>query len=260
MSSLHRLHAPGRLLVVPNVWDALSAKLVEAAGAEALATSSAALAWAQGHADGQRLPVHDLVRTVARIATIADAPLTVDLEQGYSADPQAVADLVAQLADHGVEGVNLEDAGQPPELLARKIAAVRRKVGGRVFVNARTCVVIRGRVAADQIAQEVTARAQVYTEAGADGLFVPRLSDGAVIGDIVKAIQLPLNVMLVPGLPEPAVLLRLGVQRLSVGPRLAELAYAAAGAAARALIERGETHSLIAASLDYAATNALMAR
>lgn len=259
MTRLHPLHAPGRLLVLPNVWDALSARLVEEAGAEAIATASAAMSWAHGRPDGESLPLEELVRTVVQIVRAVKRPVTVDLERGYSDAPERVADAVARLVDAGAEGVNLEDGGGPAEALASKVAAVRRRLGAQVFINARTCVVLRGLVPRERAAGEVLARARVFAEAGADGLFVPGLSHGETIEAIARGTPLPLNVMLVPGLALPEALRALGVRRLSTGPRVAEAAYALARQAAHGLLARGEYGPLLAAGLSYADANALFA-
>jgi len=185
-------------------------------------------------------------------------PVTVDLERGYAPDPEGVAEAVARVVDAGAEGVNLEDGGGPAEALASKIAAVRRRLGARVFVNARTCVVLHGLVAPERAAAEVLARARLFADAG--GLFVPRLADAETIQAITRGTPLPLNVLLVPGLPPPAALRELGVRRLSVGPRVAEAAYALARRAARDLLASGAYETLLAADLTYAEANALFAR
>jgi len=260
VTCLHALHAQGRLLVLPNVWDALSARLVEEAGAEAIATGSAALAWVHGHPDGESLPLAHVVRAVARVARAVKVPVTVDLERGYAPDPEGVAEAVARVVDAGAEGVNLEDGGGPAEALAAKIAAVRRRLGAHVFVNARTCVVLHGLVEPGRAAAEVLARAGLFADAGADGLFVPRLADAETIQAITRGTPLPLNVLLVPGLPPPAALRELGVRRLSVGPRLAAAAYALARRAARDLLASGAYEALLAADLTYVEADALFTR
>jgi 2-methylisocitrate lyase-like PEP mutase family enzyme len=259
MTRLHPLHAPGRFLVLPNVWDVLSARLVEESGAEAIATASAALSWVHGHPDGEHLPLADLVQAVSRIARAVKLPVTVDLERGYAADPEGAAEAVARVVDAGAEGVNLEDGGGPAEVLAAKIAAVRRRLGERVFVNARTCVVLHGQVAPERVADEVIARARIFADAGADGLFVPRLTGAEAIQAITRAVSLPLNVLLVPGLPPLDALRSLGVRRLSAGPRVAAAAYSLVRRAARDLVAQGAYEPLLAAELTYADANALFA-
>lgn len=260
MTRLHPLHAVGRLLVLPNAWDAFSARLVERAGAEAIATASASMSWAHGYPDGEGLPLDEVVRTVAQIARAVEVPITVDLERGYASDPEGAADAVARVVDAGAEGVNLEDGGGPAAALAAKIEAVRRRLGDRVFVNARTCVVLKGLVEPERAVAEVLARARVFADAGADGLFVPRLIDPGAIRAVAEGTRLPLNVLLFPGLPPPDTLRALGVRRLSTGPRLAEAAYAFARRAARDLLAHGSYEALLAADLAYAEADALFVR
>jgi 2-methylisocitrate lyase-like PEP mutase family enzyme len=259
VTRLHALHAPGRLLVLPNVWDALSARLVEEAGAEAIATASASLSWSHGRPDGEGLPLDELVPAIARITRAVRLPVTVDLERGYAPDPEGVAEAVARVVAAGAEGVNLEDGGGPAEALAASIAAVRRRLGARVFVNARTCVVLHGQVPRERAAPEAIARARIFAEAGADGLFVPGLVDAEAIQAVAQATPLPLNVLLLPGLPPPDALRTLGVRRLSTGPRLATAAYGLARRAARDLLAQGTYGPLLAADLTYPEANALFA-
>jgi 2-methylisocitrate lyase-like PEP mutase family enzyme len=253
-------HGQGRLLVLPNAWDAASARLVEVSGAEAIATSSAAVAWAHGYADGEHLPIEVLVAAVGAITRVVSAPVTVDLERGYSDDPEGVAAAVLRVIDAGAVGVNLEDASAPPELLARKIRAVRDAVGARgvdVFINARTDVYLRGLVRPEQAVEETIARARIYGEAGCDGLFVPKVTTADDIKAIVRATELPLNVMAMPGIGPIAELRRCGVRRLSVGPGLSEVAFAAARRACVELLEHGTYESLFACDVTYAEMNGL---
>ena len=162
-----RLHAPGRVLVLPNAWDAGSARVIESCGAEAIATTSSGVAWALGYPDGDALPPRVLVDAVARIARVLTVPLTVDAEGGYSSDAGAVADTVRALADAGAVGVNLEDGAGSPDLLCAKIAAVKRAVP-HVFVNTRTDVVLRGLVPPERQVAEALDRARRYRDAGCD--------------------------------------------------------------------------------------------
>ena len=252
--ALHR----ASVLVLPNAWDALSARLVEQAGAQAIATGSAAVAWAHGYRDGEQLPLWRLLDTVRALARDLTVPLSIDLERGYGDAPEGTADAVAQVIDAGAVGVNLEDGGRSPTLLADKIRAVRARSGPDVFVNARTCVVLHDAVAPGDTVREVLARARLFAEAGADALFVPRLADEASIRAIVQGTPLPLNLMLVPELAPLPALAGWGVRRLSIGPRLAELAYGMARRAARALLDQGRYDALIDPELlTYAEANAL---
>jgi 2-methylisocitrate lyase-like PEP mutase family enzyme len=255
VSSFAELHAPGRMLLLPNAWDVASAVLVERAGAEAVATSSAAVAWSLGYPDGQKLPLGDLLRAVTAMRGALKVPLTVDFERGYSDDPAEVAANVARLADAGAAGVNLEDAAEPSALLAAKLKAVKQ-ARPTIFLNARTCIVLRNKTT--NVVPDVLARAKVYAEAGADGFFVPRLTDAAAIDAIVKGTSLPLNLLVVPGLPPLAELRRLGVRRVSAGPRLAEAAYSATLAAANAFLERGDLQALQSTAVGFSLMQAML--
>lgn len=256
-------HGEGHLLVLPNAWDVASARLVEAAGAEAIATSSAALAWSLGYQDGEHLPIDALVTATAAIARVVSVPLTVDFERGYSEDPALVAAAVLRLVDAGAVGVNLEDGSGPPELLARKIRAVREAAAARgvdVFVNARTDVYLYELVPAAEAVAETIRRARIYSEAGCDGIFVPKVAAASDIEAIVGAIRLPLNVMAVPGLAPIAELRAEGVRRLSVGVGLAGVAYGAAKRACAELLKQGTYDSLFASGMTYPEMNGLFPR
>ena len=234
----------------------LSARLFEDEGAEAIATTSAVLAWAHGYRDGEELPIDTLVNAVSEITARVSIPTSVDFERGYANDPQEVAALVERLLNAGAVGVNLEDAAASPQALADKIKAVRARVGSRVFINARTCIVLQGKVRGDNVASEVIERARLFEAAGADGLFVPRLTDPAAIRAVTRAVKLPLNIVELPGLPAFEELAALGVRRLSAGPHLGQVAYAAAVAATRSWLGHNDAlpHN---ADLDYPRANAL---
>src|SRR5262245_10454181 len=169
VSAFRALHAPGRLLIVPNAWDAGSAALVVACGAEAVATTSAGLAWSRGYPDGNALPLRVLHAAIGEIARAARVPLTVDIEAGYTDEPSGVGELVAAVAGAGAAGVNLEDGGDAPDLLCRKIAAARNaadRAGVDLFVNARTDVYLRHLVRREQAVAATLDRARRYREAG----------------------------------------------------------------------------------------------
>lgn len=226
-AEFRRLHADG-LLLLANAWDAGTARLIESLGARAIATTSAGMAWSHGYADGDRLPVARLETAVADIRRAIRVPLSIDIEGGYSDDPAAVADTVTRLADAGVAGINLEDGGGPPELLCAKIERIKSACARRgldVFVNARTDVYLRGLAPEGQRVDATQARAQLYREAGADGLFVPGLREREEIRAIAAQAGLPLNLLLRPQLPPVDELEALGVRRLSAGSDLAEAGF-----------------------------------
>ncbi len=223
----HALHRDG-LLRLPNVWDAGSARLAQACGAAAIATTSGGVAWAQGYGDGERLPVSTHLDVISSICRAVQVPVTVDLEGGCSDDPQAVGELVASVIELGVAGINLEDGSSPPALLCAKIERARAaasRAGVALFVNARTDVYLRSLVPSQQRVAETLARAAQYRDAGADGLFVPGLCEETEIAAVVQGTPLPLNLMALAALPPAARLGALGVRRLSAGTMFAEAAF-----------------------------------
>ena len=255
-----RLHEPGQVLVLPNAWDAGSARLIESCGAAAIATTSSGVAWACGYPDGDALPPKLLTAAVAGIARVLGVPLTVDVEGGYSSEPSVVGQVVRAVVDAGAVGINLEDGSGPPALLCAKIAAAKKAAadaGVDLFVNARTDVFLRGLVPPERAVEETVARARQYRTAGCDGVFAPRLSDPQTIRELAAAIELPLNVMVVPGLPPVAELQRLGVRRVSAGSAIAQLALGSARRAAAQLLRDGRYDAMLEPSVAYGELNAL---
>lgn len=214
------LHHTGDILVLANAWDAASAAIIADAGAKAVATSSAAVAWAHGYPDGDALPRDRLLASISAAARVVDVPLTADIEGGYTDDLGELADLVGQVIAAGAVGINLEDGRRDAALHARKVAAARKAAdatGVPLFVNARTDVILKGLAEGQAAYVEVVERAARYRDAGADGIFVPWAKDEDLIGRLTSAITLPLNVILMPGLAPAARLQALGVRRLSCG-------------------------------------------
>jgi 2-methylisocitrate lyase-like PEP mutase family enzyme len=262
-SSLRHLHRPDHILILPNAWDAASARLFENAGAEAIATTSAGFAWANGYRDGYLLPTRVLLDGVAAIARVTKIPLTVDLEGGYSEDPAEVADLVRSLLGAArVDGINIEDGDAPPELLEDKIRSIRRAAdasGAELFINARTDVYFRPLAAPEDALAMTMERAARYEAAGCDGLFVPGLTAPIEIARIVRATALPVNVLASRRLPDLERLRSLGVRRLSIGSAIALRAYGAAQQLAIKIVQQGPTTELFdAATLGYADMNDLL--
>jgi len=219
--SFFALHQQPEPLLLINIWDPASAILAQQQGAKALGTSSAALAWSLGYADGQQLPVAELLAAVQRIRRVSQVPFTVDIEQGYSDEPTQVAQLVVQLAELGVAGINIEDGTAEPQLLSAKIQACRSLLAGRaMFINARTDVYLAQLATGQEAVTECHRRLALYQEAGADGAFVPGLIDLAAAKQLSPHSSLPLNLM---GWPEGVTIEDLtaaGVKRVSAGPTL----------------------------------------
>lgn len=255
-AEFRRLHDEG-LLLLPNVWDGGSARLIESLGARALATTSAGVAWAHGCADGDRLPVPLLMQSVATIVRVARVPVSVDVEGGYTDAPAEVAELVTRLVDAGAVGLNIEDGVAAPEVLCAKIEAAKRAAGSAVFVNARTDVYLRGLAPAEQRVAATLARAARYRAAGADGLFVPGVTDGAEIRALAQEAGLPLNVLARPGLPPAAALAALGVRRLSAGSWVASAAFGRLRSVVTTFLGEGVCDPLFEGAWPYAEIQAL---
>ena len=244
MTTFRDLHAPGQLLILPNAWDAGSARLIESCGATAIATSSAAVAWSQGYPDGNALPPELLVKAIERIARVISIPLSVDSEGGYSNDPAKAAENVAAFVNAGAVGINLEDGTESPDLLCRKIEAVKRTAN--VFVNARIDVLLKELRPPDQAIEEVINRAARYRGAGADCIFVPVLRQAHEIETVVRAIDpLPLNVLAWTDLPPAAQLRSLGVRRLSAGAWIGRAAHALTRQLATSFLADGDSEALL---------------
>ena len=183
------LHAQG-VLRLANAWDAGSARLIESLGAPAIATTSAGVAWARGYVDGDALPMQCLLDTAKDIARVIRVPLTVDMESGYSDDPAVVADNVVRAAETGAVGINIEDGSGPPDALCAKLSRIRDALASRgldVYINARTDVYLRALAPPDARVAMVLERAARYREAGADGLFVPGVTQADAIGQIASS-------------------------------------------------------------------------
>lgn len=253
---LHRRHG---IFFLPNAWDAASACLAVKAGAPAVATSSAALCWSLGYADGGAVPKPELVAAVRRMTRVLDVPLSVDIEDGYSSDPQEVADLVGELHAAGVVGINLEDGEGPSERLAMKIQAIRsRHTLAGMFINARTDVYLRDIARGAEAVDLVNSRARQYAQAGADGLFVPGLANADECARVVASTELPLNLMVVPGLPSAERLGPLGVRRLTAGPWQFLASHGTLLRSTAALMN-GDFGDLTTAPLTFGEMNALFA-
>ena len=271
-AEFRRLHSPGahRPLVLANAWDAMSARLVETAGASAIATTSAGVSWALGHPDGHGLSRDAMIGAVSRIVQAVRVPVTADVESGYGAGtPEDVAETVTRVIEAGAVGVNLEDSpghngGKLVDLSyqAARFAAARAAAsaaGVNVFINARIDTYLAN-VGDDAEArfQETVRRATAYMTAGADCIFVPMVTDAALIERFGSSINAPLNVLAGPGAPTIAALRALGVARVSVGTWLARSVIAQIQRAATEVLGTG-TYDTLAGLTTSQDVNALFA-
>ncbi|MGE0045294.1 MAG: isocitrate lyase/phosphoenolpyruvate mutase family protein [Hyphomonadaceae bacterium] len=245
--AFHALHHGKEPLVLANCWDAQSARIIEEAGAKALATSSAAVAWAHGRADGHYLPVETLIAAVGEITRVTKLPLSVDMERGYADDPKGVAENVRAIIGAGGIGMNLEDGADGADLLCRKIEAVRAAAaqeGVDFFVNARCDVYLKRLAEGEAAVVESVKRGNAYKQAGADGFFLPGPTDIALFRTIAAEVALPLNVMARPGVPGKAALAEAGVKRLSAATAMSRGAYNAMKALAESFLADGDSDAL----------------
>jgi 2-methylisocitrate lyase-like PEP mutase family enzyme len=220
------LHVKGDPLILFNIWDAGSARAIQAVGAKAIATGSWSVAAAHGYADGEQLPFDLVLANLRRIVAAVTLPVTLDLEAGYGTTYNEVKQSVSAVLDGGAIGINLEDrviGGNdlyPIGAQCERIAGAR-DAGAELFINARTDVFLEAKPAdhADSHLDETIRRAAAYAEAGANGLFAPGLRNAAAIEKLCRSVSLPVNIMFLPDAPAPRELASLGVARISYGPR-----------------------------------------
>lgn len=221
--TLRALHRPPPLLLLPNAWDLMSARIFADAGYPAIATTSAGVAWALGYADGEKTPWAEVVDATARIAAAVSVPVTADIEAGYGQTPDDVARHVVEIAQAGAVGINLEDSAdgglRSVEDAAARIVASRRAVsqaGLDLVINARTDVYLHGSGDAAARLDETVKRGKAYLAAGADCIYVFALTDLAIITSITRALAAPVNIVGRPGTPPLAALESAGVARVSI--------------------------------------------
>jgi 2-methylisocitrate lyase-like PEP mutase family enzyme len=227
---LHKLHYTGNLLILPNIWDVLGAKLLQDIGYAAVATASAAIAYANGHNDGEHIPFDALLHILKRIAGNVNVPVTADIESGYAANETGLEQNIQQLIKTGIAGINIEDTDkQTNSLLHLDIQCERIKLIKKValknevplFINARTDTFIHAKsfVSIQQQLDETIKRGMAYKAAGAD-CFYPILAHNNIeqLQTIVAAVNMPVNVLLTPASPSLDKLQQAGITRASLGP------------------------------------------
>ena len=261
------LHHGPELLVLPNAWDAVSARIYELEGFSAIGTTSGGVAASCGYPDGQRISLQEMAEAVRRMTRCVHVPISADLEAGYATTPDGVAEAAAAVLEAGAVGINLEDGtGDPADPLfdassqVEKIAAVRAMAdaaGVHLFINARVDVYLVSNDPPEGRLRETIRRASLYRQAGADGIFVPDTGalDAETIARLAKEIDAPLNVIAGEGTPPLHELAALGVARVSFGPRPMRATLALVRKIAREWKERGTYETMLADSLTYAEVN-----
>jgi 2-methylisocitrate lyase-like PEP mutase family enzyme len=253
-AALLALHA-GAGFVLPNAWDAGSARVLEQVGFPAIATTSAGIAWSCGVPDGEALDRDAMLEHVGRIVAAVGVPVTADLEAGYGRNPDEVGRTVARAVEVGAVGANLEDAGRGglfgvDEAVDRLAAARAVAPSGTFVLNARTDTYL-ARTTGDPFAETVK-RAARYLEAGADCVFVPGVVEQDTIRRLAAAIPGPLNVVAgLANLIDAPTLFSLGVKRVSLGGSLARAVLSMLERAGRELLDTG-TLSFLDGAISYA--------
>ena len=261
-SVFRELHNGPGPLRLPNVWDAGSARIFEDLGAKAIATTSAGVAWALGYPDGNALPIGLLAGLTRNITRVIHIPLSVDVEEGYSEDPNTVAKNVLAIAEAGAVGINIEDGLGDPDVLVTKIKEIKEemtKAGIDLFINARTDVYLQGLAAVEKSMDETVRRALLYKKAGADGIFIPGLTDPHVVHTIVKEVSMPVNLMAWPGLLPAAELGKIGVKRLSAGSGISQVLWQHAAQLAGDFLATGDSTPMSEGFMPYAKLQTLFA-
>lgn len=260
VSRFRALHTGAAPLVLVNAWDAMSARIIEAAGAPAVATTSAGVAWSLGAPDGDALDRAAAVELVRRVCAAVSVPVTADIESGFGATPDEVAETIHAVLDAGAAGVNLEDSRHDGSGTLRhvddqcdRLAAARAAAGTGLYINARVDTHL-GRTGD---LDETRTRSLAYLAAGADGVFVPGVLDRDDIAALVKSLDAPVNVMVGPGAPTVAELTELGVARISLGSTVAQAAYGLARRAADEVYHHG-TYDTIAGAPNFGELNQLI--
>jgi 2-methylisocitrate lyase-like PEP mutase family enzyme len=253
--------------VLPNAWDAVSARLFEAEGFPAIATTSAGVAASLGYADGGAVPAHEMIDAIARIARAVRVPVTADIEHGYATTPDAVAGIVVRVVAAGAVGINLEDllpglseleplGTQTAKIMA--VAKATRKAGVPVVINARTDVFLHAIGAQETRLSVAIERGRAYLAAGADCVFVPGVRGPETIAALVKGIGGPINILAFAGAPPVADLETLGVARVSVGSGPHRATMALTRDIAKELKTRGTYDAFTRHAIPYAEANELM--
>jgi 2-methylisocitrate lyase-like PEP mutase family enzyme len=261
--SLHR----GPLLLLPNAWDALSAKVLEETGVNAIATTSAGVAWSLGYADGEKIPWHEMLAAIERVASAVRVPVTADIEGGFSSTTPDLIHRTEEVIRAGACGINLEDGLDHGASLrsvddaSERIAAVRRtaaKLGIPLVINARTDVYLRAGGNDPAVFEETLSRCQAYVAAGADCVYPLGLVDLPQITRLVAALKHPVNIIGRRGTPSLADLQAAGVARVSTATTPALYIAGALADAMTKLIQSGSFEHFTS-SFDYARLQKLFA-
>jgi len=221
------LHHGRKVLVLPNVWDVATGRIIEEAGFPAIATTSAGVAFSLGYPDGQKISREEMLARVGRIARAVKVPVTADVEAGYGDRPQDAGETARLVIEAGAVGMNFEDGTGDPahplvdlSLQLEKIHAIREaalRTGVLLVLNARSDAYLDRVGAPETRYDETLKRVIAYRDAGAECVFVPGVKDPEIIRRLVADVKCPINILAGPGSPSVAELESLGVARVSLG-------------------------------------------
>jgi 2-methylisocitrate lyase-like PEP mutase family enzyme len=228
------LHHSGEMLIIPNIWDPLGARLLESLGYPAIATASASVALTNGYDDGEQIPLHDALTRITEITRIVKVPVSADFESGYAGNDVQLQRNVELLLQTGVVGLNFEDFNMrtgelyPVDVQCKRIKVIRKvgeAAGIPFFINARTDVYLRANLyPQDKKLDETIARGKAYLDAGGDCFFPPGMKDKDELSKLIQALKSPVNIIAVPGIPDFKTMEDIGVARLSLGPGYLKIA------------------------------------
>ena len=227
-NQFHQLHHNNELLVLPNIWNPLGALLLEETGYKAIATASASVAYANGYQDGEKIPFDELILILQNIAKSVKIPVTADVESGYTQSNSVLKENIKKLVDTGIAGINFEDSHHEElklftkEEQSEKINLIRKTAsekGSHLFINARTDVFLKqNHLSKEEKLAEAIERGNAYRDAGADGFYPIFLKEKENIKTVIEEVQLPVNILMLPGIPDFNELKKIGVARISLGP------------------------------------------
>jgi len=231
----YNLHHSGGLLILPNIWDCLGANLLESLHYPAIATASASVAFTNGYDDGQRISFDSVLALLKKIVSSVSIPVSADIESGFAESDLQLEENTKQLLATGIVGINIEDTDKktnsilPVETQCEKIKLIKKvsqAVGVPLFVNARADVYLRGKDfdTPESKFEEALKRGRAYKAAGADCFYPIGMTRQEDIKRMVKQLQMPVNVITIPGIPELNVLNEIGVARVSLGPSFLKIA------------------------------------
>lgn len=263
------LHTRNELFILPNAWDAGSARIFEKAGYEAIATTSAGIAYSLGYADGEIITMEELLPVVRQIAKRTTVPLSVDIERGYGTTPEEVTANIRAIIAAGAVGINIED-GYPAAAThgesyleetntqvakIKQLAALKDELNIPFVINARTCAYLLSIGDNSTRLDATIERCNAYVEAGADCIFVPGRLDKETVTALTKNIAAPLNILASPAFNDVQELQKIGVRRISLGSGPVRATYAALMDIANTVYSKHDLSALFSHSFSYQKAN-----